>query len=96
MADRLGEPKYTGDGIKGTILSPPISSKFLNELEDDDPKSSTDARFLDAIHVYTQFCFYKDHIVGMGIGIASCIGITFPRADRIVQDGPLQATLCRK
>ena len=67
MADRLGEPKYTGDGIKGAV---PRSSRFLpsslNELEDDDPKSSTDARFLDAIHVYTQFCSYKDHIVGMG------------------------------
>ena len=67
MADRLGEPKYTGDGIKGAI---PRSSRFLpsslNELEDGDPKSPTDPRFLDAIHVYTQFCSYKDYIVGMG------------------------------
>ena len=67
MADRLGEPKYTGEGIKGSI---PRSSRFLpsalNELEDDDPKSPTDPTFLDAIHVYTQFCSYKDHIVGIG------------------------------
>ena len=67
MADRLGEPKFTGEGIKGSI---PRSSRFLpsalNELEDDDPKSTTDPRFLDAIHVYTQFCSYKDHIVGIG------------------------------
>ena len=67
MADRLGEPKLTGDGIKGSI---PRSSRFLpsslNELEDDDPKSAADPRFLDAIHVYRQFCSYKDHIVGVG------------------------------
>ncbi|MDB4717637.1 hypothetical protein OAG11_02055 [Verrucomicrobia bacterium] len=67
MADRLGEPKFTGEGIKGSI---PRSSRFLpsalNELEDDDPTNTTDPRFLDAIHVYTQFCSYKDHIVGIG------------------------------
>ncbi|MFL2910298.1 MAG: hypothetical protein ACJZ70_07145 [Limisphaerales bacterium] len=60
MADRLGEPKFTGDGIKGSI---PRSSRFLpsalNELEDDDPKSTTDPRFLDAIHVYKQFLFLQ-------------------------------------
>ncbi|MDB4651545.1 hypothetical protein OAG06_00840 [Verrucomicrobia bacterium] len=67
MADRLGEPKYTGEGIKGSI---PRSSRFLpsalNELEDDDPKSTTDPRFLDAIHVYTQFCSYEENIIGIG------------------------------
>ena len=67
MADRLGEPKLTGDGIKGSI---PRSSRFLpsalNELEDDDPKNMTDQRFLDAIYVYRQFCSYKDYIVGLG------------------------------
>lgn len=67
MADRLGEPKFTGAGIKGSI---PRSSGFLPsalyELEDDDPRSVTDPRFLDAIHVYTEFCSYKDHIVGVG------------------------------
>ena len=67
MADRLGEPKLTGDGIKGSI---PRSSRFLpsalNELEDDDPKSTSDQRFLDAIYVYRQFCSYKDYIVGLG------------------------------
>ena len=67
MADRLGEPKLTGDGIKGSI---PKSSRFLpsalNELEDDDPKIMTDQRFLDAIYVYRQFCSYKDYIVGLG------------------------------
>ena len=67
MADRLGEPKLTGDGIKGSI---PRSSRFLpsalNELEDDDPKNMTDQRFVDAIYVYRQFCSYKDYIVGLG------------------------------
>lgn len=67
MADRLGEPKFTGGGVKGSI---PRSSRFLpsalNELEDDDPKSTTDPRFSDAIHVYNEFCSYKDQIVGAG------------------------------
>ena len=67
MADRLGEPKFTGEGIKGSI---PRASRFLpsalNELEDDDPKITTDPKFLDAIDVYTQFCSYKDHIIGIG------------------------------
>lgn len=67
MADRLGEPKFTGEGIRGSI---PRSSRFLpsalNELEENDPKTATDPRFLDAIHVYTEFCSYKDQIVGVG------------------------------
>lgn len=67
MADRLGEPKFTGEGLKGSI---PMSSRFLpsalNELEDNDPKSPADPKFLDAIDVYTQFCSYKDQIVGKG------------------------------
>jgi len=67
MADRLGEPKFTGEGLKGSI---PRSSRFLpsalNELEDDDPKRPTSRKFLDAIHVYTEFCSYKDQIVGTG------------------------------
>jgi hypothetical protein len=67
MADRLGEPKFTGEGLKGSI---PRSSQFLPsalaELEDDDPRKPTDRRFRDALHVYTQFCSYKDQIVGAG------------------------------
>ena len=67
MADRLGEPKFTGGGVKGAI---PRSSRFLpsalNELEDDDPTSTTDPKFLNAIQVYTEFCSYKDQIVGAG------------------------------
>lgn len=67
MADRLGEPKYTGEGVEGAI---PRSSKFLpstlNELEDNDPTSITDSNYLKAIHVYTEFCSYKDQIVGAG------------------------------
>jgi hypothetical protein len=67
MADRLGEPTFTGEGLRGSI---PRSSRFLpsalNELEDDDPRSVTDPKFLDAIHVYTEFCSYKDRIVGTG------------------------------
>jgi len=66
-ADRLGEPKFTGEGIQGSI---PRSSRFLpsalNELEDNDPTSITDPKFLDAIHIYTEFCSYKDDIVGTG------------------------------
>lgn len=66
-ADRLGEPKFTGAGIQGSI---PRSSRFLpsalNELEDNDPTSITDPTFLDAIYIYTQFCSYKDDIVGTG------------------------------
>jgi hypothetical protein len=67
MADRLGEPKFTGEGLKGSI---PRSSRFLpsalGELEDDDPRKPTDRKFRDALHVYTQFCSYKDQIVGAG------------------------------
>ena len=66
-ADRLGEPHLTGEGIKGSI---PVSSRFLpsalNELEENDPTSITDPAFLNAIHVYTEFCSYKDDIVGAG------------------------------
>lgn len=67
MADRLGEPKSTGEGIKGSV---PKSSRFLpsalNELEDEDPKRPTSRKFMDAIHLYTQFCSYKDKIIGIG------------------------------
>lgn len=67
MADRLGEPKFTGEGIQGSI---PKSSRFLpsalNELEDTDPISTSDPVFLNAIHIYTEFCSYKDDIVGIG------------------------------
>jgi len=67
MADRLGEPKFTGEGLKGSI---PRSSRFLpsaiNELEDEDPRKATSRKFRDAIHVYTQFCSYKDQIEGNG------------------------------
>ena len=67
MADRLGEPKFTGEGMKGSV---PRSSRFLpsalNKLEDEDPRKPTSHKFLDAIHVYTQFCSYKDKIVGTG------------------------------
>ena len=67
MADRLGEPKPTGEGLKGSV---PKSSRFLpsalNELEDEDPRKPTSRKFQDAIHLYTQFCSYKDQIVGSG------------------------------
>ncbi len=69
MADRLGEPKNTGEGVQGAI---PRASRFLpsslNEIEpeDGDPTSPTDPTFLDAIDVYVQFCSYKDEIVGTG------------------------------
>jgi hypothetical protein len=67
ITDRLGEPKFTGEGMKGSV---PRSSRFLpsalNKLEDEDPRKPTSHKFLDAIHVYTQFCSYKDKIVGTG------------------------------
>ena len=67
MADRLGEPKFTGEGIQGSI---PRSSRFLpsalNELEDSDPISISDPIFLNAINIYNEFCSYKNDIVGIG------------------------------
>ena len=67
MADRLGEPKFTSEGIQGSI---PRSLRFLpsalNELEDSDPVSTSDPVFLNAIHIYNEFCSYKDDIVGIG------------------------------
>ena len=67
MADRLGEPKFTGEGIQGSI---PRSSRFLpsalNELEDSDPTNTSDPVFLNAISFYTEFCSYKNDIVGVG------------------------------
>ncbi len=34
--------------------------------EDGDPTSMTDPRVIDALHLYTEFCKYKDDIVGAG------------------------------
>jgi len=69
MADRHCESNRIRDGVKGGI---PKVAQFLPssivELwpDDGDPLSPTDPRFIDAMHVYTEFCKYKDDIVGTG------------------------------
>ncbi len=68
-ANRLGESKPTRLGIKGAF---PRTSRglpsALNELweEDGDPVVDTDRRWIDAMHLYTEFCKYKDDIIGTG------------------------------
>jgi hypothetical protein len=69
-ADRFGEPHWIREGFpKGAI---PRSSRFLPSAvmeicpEDGDIASPTDPEFMEAIHVYTEFCKYKDDIVGTG------------------------------
>ena len=54
MADRLGEPKYTSEGIQGSIPSSRFLPSALNELEDSDPVSTSDPVFLNAIHIYSR------------------------------------------
>ena len=69
-ADRLGEPQRVNEEFpKGAI---PRSSRSLPSAimevwpEDGDIASPTDPKFLDAMHVYTEFCKHKDAIVGAG------------------------------
>ena len=69
MANRLGESKPTRLGVKGAF---PKTSKGLPSAlvelwaEDGDPVSESDPKWIDAMHVYTEFCKYKDDIVGTG------------------------------
>jgi hypothetical protein len=69
-ADRRGEPHRIREGFpKGAI---PRSSSFLPSAvmeiwpEDGDLASPSDPGFADAMHLYTEFCKYKDDIVGAG------------------------------
>ena len=69
-ADRLGEPHRIKEGIpKGAI---PRSSRSLPSAvmeispEDGDIASPTDPKFIEAMHVYTEFCKHKEAIVGAG------------------------------
>ena len=45
MADRLGEPKFTGEGIQVLFQSLHDFPSALNELEDSDPVSTSDPVF---------------------------------------------------
>jgi len=69
MADRLGEPKWLRTGLKGSIPKPSgFLPSSIAELwpEDGDPVSQTDPNVIAAIHVYNEFCKYRDDIVGVG------------------------------
>ncbi len=67
MADRLGEPKYTSEGLKGSIPKASMSlPSAMNELEEDDPTSVKDRRFINAIQIYTKFCSFENQIIGEG------------------------------
>ena len=68
-ANRLGESKPTRLGVKGAF--PKTSQGLPSALvelwaEDGDPVSESDPKWIDAMHVYTEFCKYKDDIVGTG------------------------------
>ena len=68
-ADRFGEPKWLRKGLKGAI--PRVASFLPSAIgevwpEDGDPASVKDPRFGDALHIYKEFCKYKDDIVGTG------------------------------
>lgn len=68
-ADRLCEANAIRSGVKGGIPKTTGSlPSCIIELwpEDGDPTSPTDPKFIDAMHVYTEFCKYKDDIVGTG------------------------------
>lgn len=69
MADRLGEVHQIRNGVKGGI---PKTARFLpsaiTELWEDegDIIDYNDPKYIDAMHVYNEFCSYKDSIVGKG------------------------------
>ena len=69
MADRLGEVHQIRSGVKGGI---PKVARFLPSsitefwLDEGDIVDYTNPKFADALHVYTEFCSYKDDIVGAG------------------------------
>ncbi|NOR33944.1 MAG: T9SS type A sorting domain-containing protein [Bacteroidales bacterium] len=69
LADRLGESHQIRNGIKGGIPKvaqwlPSSITEFW--LDEGDIVDYTDPTFVDAMHVYTEFCSYKDDIVGTG------------------------------
>lgn len=69
VADRYGETHQIRDGVKGGIpkianLLPSSITEFW--LDEGDIVDFTDPKFADALHVYTEFCSYKDDIVGAG------------------------------
>lgn len=68
-AHQLGEAQRIAKGVKGAF--PRVSQSLPSALiefweEDGDPTAMTDRNFVDAIHLYTEFCKYKDDIVGTG------------------------------
>jgi hypothetical protein len=68
-AHQLGEAQQIARSVKGSF--PRVSQRLPSaaiELwpEDGAPTSATDPKFIDAMHLYTEFCKYKDDIVGAG------------------------------
>ena len=69
VADRYGESHQIRNGVKGGIPKiaqwlPSSITEFW--LDEGDIVDYTDPTFADALHVYTEFCSYKDDIVGTG------------------------------
>ena len=68
-AQQLGEAQQIANRVKGAF--PRVSQRLPSAVvelweEDGDPTSATDPKFTDAMHLYTEFCKYKDDIVGAG------------------------------
>ena len=68
-AHQLGEAQRIAMGVKGSF--PRVSQRLPSVViefwpEDGDPTSSSDPKFVDAMHLYIEFCKYKDDIVGAG------------------------------
>lgn len=68
-AHQLGEAQKLAKGVKGAF--PRVSHRLPSSVmelwpEDGAPTSETDPKFIDAMHLYTEFCSYKDDIVGAG------------------------------
>ena len=69
VADRYGESHQIRNGVKGGIPKiaqwlPSSITEFW--LDEGDIVDYTDPTFLDALYIYTEFCSYKDDIVGTG------------------------------
>ena len=69
MANRIGEGRPLKLGVKGAF--PNVSGGLPSRLpelwaDDGDPVTETDLKWINAIHLYTEFCKYKDDIVGKG------------------------------
>lgn len=68
-AHQLGEAQQIAKSVKGSF--PRVSQRLPSAVielwpEDGAPTSAKDPRFIDAMHLYTEFCKYKDDIDGAG------------------------------